>query len=614
MDDSLTASPPPSLSDASSDTASDDAPTREADGPIDGSGGKRWGQGSPPIPPPSADDPEDEMRRQRRRRLLAAAAAAAIAATYLWRRRRRRRMHGSGSMNIIEAAAAAVGGGRLKTAAQASRGGAGGVGYRGAVEAPLSDLLRAAKKGEVAKALVGGSAVVYRIVRDTGGGAADAARADVMGGSWKRSALPPSSPSVQSDVLSALSKGGCVDVSALPDPLVARLAPALFAAVPFLYLSIVWRMMRDLRDPDGSSGGSINRDDLCNSSKTTFADVAGVDTAQSELSEIVSYLENPAAFVAVGARPPGGVLLHGPPGNGKTLLARAIAGEADADYFAHCSGSDFVEVYVGRGAKRVRELFRSAREGARRAHRLRSVPSGGGALSTLLGWGAQLGGRGAASSSARRRRVGVPGSHRSRPPVAVVFIDEIDSLARCRDGIGSVGGSRLSSGTGDEREHALNALLAEMDGFGTYGDRNSGDGDRGVSVIVIAATNRPGVLDPALLRPGRFDRNVNVPYPDERGRAAILRVHLRNVRLRKGGDDAVAEELGRKRHTDGFSGADLRNVVNEAALFAVRDNNAAGDGEGVTKRHLIEAACKVQRMKSYASSRMTAGGGGIFGL
>jgi cell division protease FtsH len=229
--------------------------------------------------------------------------------------------------------------------------------------------------------------------------------------------------------------------------------------------------------------------------KVTFDDVAGVDEAKQELQEVVEFLKNAKKFQALGAKIPKGVLLLGPPGCGKTMLARAIAGEAGVPFF-HISGSDFVEMFVGVGASRVRDLFDTAKA--------------------------------------------------NRP--SLIFIDEIDAVGRQR-GAGMGGGH-------DEREQTLNQLLVEMDGF----EANAG-------VIMIAATNRPDVLDPALLRPGRFDRQVTVDPPDVRGREAILNVHLRGKPL---ADDVSAQNLARR--TPGFSGADLANLVNEAALLAARDD------------------------------------------
>ena len=234
--------------------------------------------------------------------------------------------------------------------------------------------------------------------------------------------------------------------------------------------------------------------------KTTFADVAGADEEKEELSEIVAFLKEPRKFNDLGARIPKGVLLVGPPGTGKTLLARAVAGEANVPFFS-ISGSDFVEMYVGVGASRVRDLFEQAKKNS----------------------------------------------------PAIIFIDEIDAVGRHR-GAGMGGGH-------DEREQTLNQLLVEMDGF---------EGQTGV--IVIAATNRPDVLDPALLRPGRFDRQVVVALPDIRGREQILKVHMRKVPIAPDVDPQVLA-----RGTPGFAGADLANLVNEAALFAARANKRLVD-------------------------------------
>lgn len=241
--------------------------------------------------------------------------------------------------------------------------------------------------------------------------------------------------------------------------------------------------------------------------KVTFADVAGIDEAVAELREVVDFLKNPDKYQALGGRIPKGVLLVGPPGTGKTLLAKAVAGEAEAPFFS-MSGSDFVEMFVGVGASRVRDLFSQA-EG--------------------------------------------------RAP-CIIFIDELDALGKARSG-SALGGH-------DEREQTLNQLLVEMDGFAS---------NRGV--IIMAATNRPEMLDPALLRPGRFDRNVVVDRPDILGREAILKVHVRNVRL---GPDADLKHVARL--TPGSSGADLANMVNEAALMAAR-----GGKELISMAELTEA-------------------------
>ena len=245
--------------------------------------------------------------------------------------------------------------------------------------------------------------------------------------------------------------------------------------------------------------------------KVTFKDVAGADEEKEELTEIVEFLKNPSEFSKLGARIPKGVLLVGPPGTGKTLLARAVAGEADAPFFS-ISGSDFVEMYVGVGASRVRDLFKEAKK---------NQPS-------------------------------------------IIFIDEIDAVGRHR-GAGMGGGH-------DEREQTLNQLHVEMDGFG------ANDG-----VIVIAATNRPDILDPALLRPGRFDRQVTVGYPDVKGREEILKVHARNKPL---GPDVDLHQIAAT--TVGFTGADLENLLNEAALLAAKRKKMA-----ITMNEIEEATMKV---------------------
>jgi len=267
--------------------------------------------------------------------------------------------------------------------------------------------------------------------------------------------------------------------------------------LPLLLLTLFWIIFLRQAQSGGNQALSFGRSRAkrANESipKTTFEDVAGIDEAKQELQEVVEFLKNPKKFQALGAKIPKGVLLVGPPGSGKTLLARAIAGEAGVPFF-HISGSDFVEMFVGVGASRVRDLFDTAKA---------SAPS-------------------------------------------LVFIDEIDAVGRQR-GAGLGGGH-------DEREQTLNQLLVEMDGF----DPNKG-------VILIAATNRPDILDPALLRPGRFDRRITVDNPDAAGRKAILQVHTRGKPM---SDDVNLEALARR--TPGFSGADLANLVNEAALLAAR--------------------------------------------
>ena len=294
-----------------------------------------------------------------------------------------------------------------------------------------------------------------------------------------------------------------------------NLLPTIIMGVLLVVLLVI--MMRRMNTMGGDMNKTLNfgkinaKKQQDQKSKTTFEQVAGADEEKEELSEMVDFLKCPEKFSTLGARIPKGVLLVGPPGTGKTLLARAVAGEANVPFFS-ISGSDFVEMYVGVGASRVRDLFDQAKKDA---------PS-------------------------------------------VIFIDEIDAVGRHR-GAGMGGGH-------DEREQTLNQLLVEMDGF----EKNQG-------VIVIAATNRPDILDPALLRPGRFDRQVRVGYPDTKGREAILKVHSKNKPLAPDVDLRVIANS-----TVGFVGADLENLLNEAALLAARRNKKA-----ITMAEIEEATVKV---------------------
>ena len=291
-----------------------------------------------------------------------------------------------------------------------------------------------------------------------------------------------------------------VEISAEPPEQRSVILDLLINIIPVLLLVGLWvYFMRQMQGGGGGRGAmsfgkskaKLQGEDQI---KVTFADVAGVEEAKEEVEELVEFLRNPGKFQKLGGHIPRGVLMLGAPGTGKTLLARAIAGEAKVPFFS-ISGSDFVEMFVGVGASRVRDMFDTAKKHA----------------------------------------------------PCIIFIDEIDAVGRHR-GAGLGGGH-------DEREQTLNQLLVEMDGF-----------EGGEGVIVIAATNRPDVLDPALLRPGRFDRQVVVPLPDIRGREGILKVHMRKVPL---GDDVEPRRIARG--TPGFSGADLANLVNEAALFAARE-------------------------------------------
>ncbi len=289
------------------------------------------------------------------------------------------------------------------------------------------------------------------------------------------------------------------------------IGPILGWVIPFFLIIAIWMFI--MRRVGGGGGGGpagqifnigkskatlFEKDSTPN---VTFADVAGLNEAKEEVMEVVDFLKNPKKYTALGGKIPKGVLLVGPPGTGKTLLAKAVAGEAGVPFFS-ISGSDFVEMFVGVGASRVRDLFRQAREKA----------------------------------------------------PCIIFIDEIDAIGRAR-------GKNTWQGGNDERESTLNQLLVEMDGFPT---------DK--AVILMAATNRPDVLDNALLRPGRFDRQIGIDPPDLKGREAIFNVHLKNIKLRYDVDPVILAEM-----TPGFAGADIANVCNEAALIAARRNKSAVD-------------------------------------
>ena len=309
------------------------------------------------------------------------------------------------------------------------------------------------------------------------------------------------SPETDNNTLIGLLEENGVEFTGEEKQQQSLIGQLLISSFPILLLIGVWiYFMRQMQGGGGGRGAMsfgkskarLLGEDQVNIS---FADVAGVEEAKEEVSEVVEFLKDPSKFQRLGGKIPKGVLMVGPPGTGKTLLARAIAGEAKVPFFT-ISGSDFVEMFVGVGASRVRDMFEQAKKQA----------------------------------------------------PCIIFIDELDAVGRHR-GAGLGGGH-------DEREQTLNQMLVEMDGF---------EGNEGI--IVIAATNRPDVLDPALLRPGRFDRQVVVPLPDIRGREAILKVHMRKVPL----DEDVKPSLI-ARGTPGFSGADLANLVNEAALFAAREN------------------------------------------
>ncbi len=428
--------------------------------------------------------------------------------------------------------------------------------WNAAVVTPLSLLLVAAKKGLVTKALINNNSIAYQI-RDE--------RLKYEQLPWRKSLLPKNNSSLLNEIMNDLAEGGCLDVSVLPESLLSKSGQIFATAFPFLYLLLLYHMLKRLQkghnDSDNAGVDCQNKD----FKRITFADVAGVDTAQTELQEVVSYLSNPEPFHGLGATPPRGLLLHGKPGLGKTLLARAVAGEARADCFMSCTGSDFVEIFVGQGAKRVRQLFSDLR------------------VQALKNWRAQNSGHGLIQYYFNNlfREMKLSSKEKmtlTRRPTAVLFIDEIDSLAKCRDGIGR--NALYGAGGGnDEREQTLNALLAEMDGF------NKSE----VVVIVIAATNRLSILDPALIRPGRFDRHIALVPPDAEGREAILNVHARH---KKFDTDINLHEIAEDRWTENFTGAELRNVLNEAALLAVREGN-----KSIRQKHIHQSIQRIKNMK-----------------
>ena len=345
------------------------------------------------------------------------------------------------------------------------------------------------------------------------------------------------SPETDNRALIGELKAAGVDFRSAPPQRQSFLMQLFISSFPILLLIAVWiYFMRQMQGGGGGRGAMSfgkSRARLLGEDQVnvTFADVAGVEEAKDEVSEIVDFLKDPAKFQRLGGKIPKGVLMVGSPGTGKTLLARAIAGEAKVPFFT-ISGSDFVEMFVGVGASRVRDMFEQAKKHA----------------------------------------------------PCIIFIDEIDAVGRHR-GAGLGGGH-------DEREQTLNQLLVEMDGF---------EGNEGI--IVIAATNRPDVLDPALLRPGRFDRQVVVPLPDVRGREQILKVHMRKVPL---GDDVRPAIIARG--TPGFSGADLANLVNEAALFAARANRRTVTMEEFEKAKdkIMMGAERRSMVMSDAEKKLTA--------
>ncbi|MFB2645554.1 ATP-dependent zinc metalloprotease FtsH [Raphidiopsis sp. BLCC-F218] len=357
-------------------------------------------------------------------------------------------------------------------------------------QVPYSDFIDQVKAGKVDKAIVGGDRIEYAIKTQT------------PEGKIAEQVFRTTPVAIDLDLPKILRENN-VEFAAPPPDENAWIGTVLGWVAPPLIFFGIWAFLMS-RQGGGPAALTVGKSKARiyseGSTGVKFPDVAGVDEAKAELEEIVDFLKNASKYTNLGAKIPKGVLLVGPPGTGKTLLAKAIAGEAGVPFFS-ISGSEFIELFVGVGAARVRDLFEQAKKQA----------------------------------------------------PCIVFIDELDALGKSRGGAGGfVGGN-------DEREQTLNQLLTEMDGF----DANTG-------VIIIAATNRPEVLDPALRRPGRFDRQIVVDRPDKIGREAILKVHARNVKL---AEDVKLEIIATR--TPGFAGADLANLVNEAALLAARNNRQA---------------------------------------
>ncbi|MFM7077982.1 MAG: ATP-dependent metallopeptidase FtsH/Yme1/Tma family protein, partial [Planctomycetaceae bacterium] len=364
---------------------------------------------------------------------------------------------------------------------------------RAGMNAPVTwdEFVRQVKGGNVAEVRITGNAIDGRFTAPVGDGG------DAIGGGGRAFHIELS-PYLGEGLNELLLEHGVKTTVRQPGDGTGLLL-GLYMLVPLLLMAGFWMTLRRARDPFGGTGflGGFNKSPAkrygASDKSVTFADVAGLEGVKEDLKEIVEFLKDPRKFQRLGGRVPKGVLLMGPPGTGKTLLARAVAGEAGVPFFS-ISGSEFIQMFVGVGASRVRDLFKTAKDAS----------------------------------------------------PAILFIDEIDAVGRHR-GTGLGGGH-------DEREQTLNQILSEMDGFSPA-----------ESVIVLAATNRPDVLDPALLRPGRYDRHVTVDRPNHKARLALFRVHTRKVPL---APDVDLDRLASG--TVGLTGADIRNLVNEAALWATR--------------------------------------------
>ncbi|CAB9520858.1 zinc metalloprotease FTSH, chloroplastic [Seminavis robusta] len=527
----------------------------------------REGSSEPPEEEDVSPDAATKKKLERRKKLLAVSFFAVVLTAYL-RFSKRRRNHNSNKDNNkqpfwpIGLLLAWWNGPEYLQSPQSST---------------MSLLWNAARDGVIQRAMIGSSAIFFQTKRTS-------SSADMHSLQWNRAVLPlNNNDSFKTGLLEALTKGGCTDIQAVPESIWSRLATPVLTALPFVYLLLVYRMMKthfggeDINSKlftngtrrlslwglvmNGGSGDDDKED------RTTFEDVAGLALVVEDMREVVSYLSNPTLYNAMGARPPKGVFLHGPPGSGKTLLARAIAGEARCDSFTALSGSSFVEMYVGRGAARVRSLFAKARRDALNRRKLKQ---------SALWWSSMLGFPPSTTTTNSQQL------EAQRPACAIIFIDEFDAVAKARSKDGFLGN--------DEREQTLNQLLTEMDGFDSGSSKkNSNDSkDEQVTLIVIAASNRLDVIDEAVLR--RFDRQIFVGYPDAQGREEILLLHAKKTKCSPNVDWTL---LASDTYTDNFSGADLQNVVNHGALNAIREKR-----DVVEQSHLVQAAQRIQQQKA----------------